>query len=284
MTIDSYAKSISTTSKPINEDAYIQNDEMALYAVLDGLSGHGQGDLASGFVRDRLTHYIKNIPETPDERMSFFQETISKIDQELFALNKQKSASSKTTLAFLHIFSDAHEIKGIIGSCGDSRLYRFRNNRLEQITEDDDLLAVRDNHRQKDFPQIDLEHMSEDRRKHIRAVLDDAEDGDLLTAEEFWFFMHRGHMSAALGKGEGTAKFKLIDVIVGDIFILATDGVSDNLTKSQIAKVIQDHNTLSEQVDSLTDFACERSTAVPANVFVRNCKRDDITVVGLKIL
>ena len=101
----------------------------------------------------------------------------------------------------------------ILGHVGDSRVYRFRDDTLEQLTRDDSLL----NH-------------------YIQ-------QGRLRTKEEINAFTERNIIVKALGlKDYVEPTVTSTGQRPGDLYLLCTDGLTDQVDDSAIAQVIRDHN------------------------------------------
>jgi type VI secretion system protein ImpM len=117
--------------RKINEDAFVERPEVGLWAVADGLGGHRNGEVASREVCDALADMapLRSFEETIEDA----QNRIRGVNDHLFrsAGRAVTDRSASTVVALL--------VNG--GSCailwaGDSRLYRWRAGRLEQLTSD----------------------------------------------------------------------------------------------------------------------------------------------------
>lgn len=114
-----------------NEDAYLEQPARGLWAVADGMGGHAYGDVASRMVVDALSQ----VP-VPAGMTQFIADTRDR----LRIVNHQLRADAGTrrvpmmgsTLAALLAY-------GGEAAClwaGDSRIYLYRNARLQQLTRD----------------------------------------------------------------------------------------------------------------------------------------------------
>lgn len=105
-------------------------DDSTLCMVADGLGGHAAGEIASAFVIQRFQQeklYLSGHKE--------INTLIHKVNQEIHqqAIENKKLADMGTTIVGLYI--DREKVLGF--NVGDSRLYRYYNNILEQISIDD---------------------------------------------------------------------------------------------------------------------------------------------------
>lgn len=108
-------------------------------AVSDGMGGANAGEVASKFVLEELTQGVSAIPLSlqDDELKHFLIELCTAIHSRLIAagLNNEDRRGMGATLVALI----AYECRLVFLSAGDSRLYRFRDGVLKQLTEDHSL-------------------------------------------------------------------------------------------------------------------------------------------------
>ncbi|MBQ0754999.1 MAG: serine/threonine-protein phosphatase [Gammaproteobacteria bacterium] len=184
-----------------NEDSVMSAPELGLWAVADGMGGHEAGDVASGMIVDALAS-IKR-PENFSLFVDAVELTLQKTNQALRDHSEKQYAGrtmGSTVVALL--IADGY------GACmwaGDSRLYRFRNNTLEQLS--------------RDHSQV---------QRLVDAGLLAAEDAD-------------AHPNAnVITKAVGGAVHLAVDVVMldvqpGDRFLLCSDGLYNELNPDEIA-------------------------------------------------
>ena len=116
-----------------NQDAVIQDDR--LYGVADGMGGHKGGETASASARDGLIELLKG--KTPS--IEALRQAVEDVNLRLFRQQQQdeKLSGMGTTLTALW-FSDNYVY---IAQVGDSRAYRMREGKLQQMTHDHSLVA-----------------------------------------------------------------------------------------------------------------------------------------------
>lgn len=134
------AKSYSDTHKGlvrlINEDACLELSEQRLWVVADGMGGHKRGDYASRAVIKALEGFKQGKHHGKDPLTSLVED----IQKRLVEANEvcQKAFRAKrigSTVTLLFEYG---------GYCfflwaGDSRIYRLRDNKLQQMTHDHSL-------------------------------------------------------------------------------------------------------------------------------------------------
>jgi protein phosphatase len=115
-----------------------------LFMVADGMGAHAVGELASKMACDNIPHnYTKNKAGSPAE-------AITKAYREVGALIHSRASANRdfqgmgTTCSTLLLLPDG----ALIAHVGDSRVYRIRNNRIDQLSFDHSLVweLVRRNH------------------------------------------------------------------------------------------------------------------------------------------
>lgn len=110
-----------------NEDAFLLTED--LLAVADGLGGHPGGDLASAVAVESL--HSSRAAADPDSLRGAFAEAHRAVQRR--AAEDPGLAEMSTTLCALAL-NPAGQV--VLANVGDSRIYRFSDGRLEQITWD----------------------------------------------------------------------------------------------------------------------------------------------------
>ncbi len=114
-----------------------------------------------------------------------------------------------------------------IGHVGDSRVYRVRDGSLGQVTEDHSLLN-------------DWRRMKE------------------MSGEEVQSFPHKNVVVRALGLAESVNVDVLVEeAMIGDLYLLCSDGLSDMLSDEEIMGVIRRGKRLDGVAAKLVDAANE---------------------------
>ena len=115
----------------------------ALLFVADGVGGNSGGDLASQFTAKSLLAQWKRFAagRTPgaDETVRFFRNALEDINGTVYGINADQGTLSSpmgTTVAAVALLQDHI----VVAHSGDSRVYRFRDGRIEGLTEDHSLV------------------------------------------------------------------------------------------------------------------------------------------------
>lgn len=116
-----------------NQDALIVGEKV--FGVADGMGGHKGGETASAGARDGLIELLKD--KTP--ALDTLREAVSEVNTRLFNQQKtdDKLTGMGTTLTALWL--SEHYV--YVGHVGDSRAYRLRDGKLQQMTSDHSLVA-----------------------------------------------------------------------------------------------------------------------------------------------
>jgi protein phosphatase len=118
--------------REVNEDAILTDPTGALWAVADGMGGHGHGDIAADLVIDAFAR----LPHSGD-RQTLLRSAFAAAQEAIRrrALAEGLGPIGATAVALL-IEGD----RATIAWAGDSRGYRSRGGRLERLTRDHSLV------------------------------------------------------------------------------------------------------------------------------------------------
>ncbi len=205
--------------RSVNEDAHLDSRENNLWVVADGMGGHSFGDLASQTIIDQLADF---------RATGKLQDNIADIENRLAMANTICRRESKghvmgSTVVALYI----HDRQCVFMWAGDSRIYRFRNNVLEQMTEDHSFVQEL-----VSLGEIRREDMEKHPSSHI--------------------------ITRAIGvHDELQLETVQASLEPGDRYLICSDGLFKDLTDDEIANGMAS-TTVEDAVKALTDLALER--------------------------
>ena len=191
--------------RPVNEDTLIESPEDHLFGVCDGMGGHAAGEVASALAAMVFRRVIAEGVLSP---ASALHEAIRRADEAVYQDQMAHPArrGMGTTLSALLLSGPAPE-EAWIGHVGDSRVYRCRNRKLDQLTTDHS-------------PVFRLYQKG------------------LLSKEQARRHPHKHIVEQALGLTPPVeADVFAVDVRPGDLFLLCTDGLSDQVGDGEIEDV-----------------------------------------------
>ena len=112
----------------VNEDSYLALPPV--FAVADGMGGHGAGDLASRIAIDTLTAAVRGRPLTTDAMLDA-------LDAANHAIVTYEGAKGMgTTITGLSLLETGGGNHLMVFNIGDSRVYQLTAGRLNQVTVD----------------------------------------------------------------------------------------------------------------------------------------------------
>ncbi len=115
-----------------NEDAFVERGELGLWAVADGLGGHSDGEVASRMVCDALADLG---PDAGFEDMvNAASQRVQQVNAHLLRAATRAVSPVRSGSTLVALF--ARGTRCAVLWAGDSRAYRRRDGRLDQLTSD----------------------------------------------------------------------------------------------------------------------------------------------------
>jgi serine/threonine protein phosphatase PrpC/CRP-like cAMP-binding protein len=146
MRVDSWALTDVGRARKHNEDGWLIDDQLGLYAVADGMGGHAAGEIASAHAlrvvqeelvkkKDLLERFSSN--PTPELRGQILREVelcINVASSAIFhmAQRDKRRHGMGTTLSMMLLVGN----KAFMAHVGDSRIYLNRATQVHQLSED----------------------------------------------------------------------------------------------------------------------------------------------------
>ena len=206
-----HAKTDPGICRENNEDS-VAFDDQALVAVLaDGMGGYNAGEIASGmataFIKAELSRWLSEAGANAQIRDIRRAMEIC-VDNANIAIynsaNANPSFAGMGTTLVLGVIKDG---RLLVGHIGDSRCYRIRQGRMEQITKDHSLLQ---------------EQM----------------DAGLITPEQAAGSPIKNLVTRALGVEQGVMlEVNEFSIEPGDVYLMCSDGLSDMVSDEVIVRI-----------------------------------------------
>jgi PPM family protein phosphatase len=150
--IEAFGQTDVGRRRKLNEDNFLVDTDIHLYAVCDGMGGHNAGEVASKMAIETLgafigkSHKEKEItwPYGLDVNLSFdgnrLKTALKLANKKVFkAADNREDYTGMGTTAVAGIISDNVLT---VGSAGDSRCYVFADGKLSQLTRDDSWVSA----------------------------------------------------------------------------------------------------------------------------------------------
>ena len=220
-----------------NEDNFLINEEMNLFVVCDGMGGHVGGEFASAIAVNTIEEVLTTMEFRPEELELSADESSTEIQRERLRyairlagkriyekarIETEFKGMGTTALALL-----VDEGNAFVAHVGDSRAYRIREGRIEQLTEDHSLV-----------------------NEKIRA--------GLLTPEEAKNHKLKNIITRSLGYMEDVEiDLQVCAVRRGDRFLLCSDGLYGLVEAGEMGEYALDMGP-QEASRRLIELACER--------------------------
>lgn len=201
-----------------NEDSFVR--EPPLFAVADGMGGAQAGEVASRLAAAAFREFHEADELDPEERVATIIQEANRRIYERARSDAQASGMGTTITAALVSGGSV-----AIGHVGDSRAYRLRGGKLEQLTEDHSLVA-------------------------------DLVRSGRLTPEEADTHPQRSVITRALGTDlEVDVDTFTVEAEAGDLFLLCSDGLTTMVDDEEIAQMVANADSLEHATKALVKAA-----------------------------
>ncbi len=131
MKISSFALTDVGKVRFVNEDAFLLDDDLHVYAVADGLGGLPEGALASSLAVRHLQETLRN--QTSNGTHDY-EQVFHFINQKVF--EKGRKISDETGIGTTLTVVKLNDEEMTIGHVGDSSVFLFRADNCQQLTTD----------------------------------------------------------------------------------------------------------------------------------------------------
>jgi PPM family protein phosphatase len=223
-----------------NEDNFLVYPEQNVFAVFDGMGGHAAGEVASSIAASEVREFFTFTGKDEDATWPFKGDRERSYDENrvvtgiklanarILEASEQDGAKKNmgTTAVLVHFVErNGTGPKAFVAHVGDSRVYLFRDARLQRITIDHSLVE-----------------------EYLRL--------GKITAEEAKNFPQKNIILRALGQQ------KIVDVEInavqpqpGDVFLLCSDGLSGMVSDEMMQAILQKTPNLDAAAKKLIDTA-----------------------------
>lgn len=232
-----------------NEDLCAELPECRFFVIADGMGGHQAGEIAAKTAVESLLEIVKKgkekklFHEPLAESYNFLKNAIEKVNTIVYDKGRAtvELKGMGTTLCFLFF----HDQGLVYGHVGDSRIYRLRQHKLEQLTKDHSLIRELVEHGQLSERQI----------------------GD--------YYIYKNIITKAVGtEPRVEPTIKIAEVQNYDTYLMCTDGLTDLIPTQEIESILNFHTTLPEAAATLIQAAKDRGAHDNVSVLLVNVNVD----------
>lgn len=218
-----------------NEDNFAIFADYGLYVVADGMGGHASGEVASKLAIDTLHEFFAATVDDPERTWPYKMERDRSYEEnrlvtgiklcnlriyEAAQKDKRQRGMGTTLVSLFAVQGGAY-----VGHVGDSRVYRIRDGKIAQLTEDHSLL--------NDYKKM----------KH-------------LSADEVQNFPHKNVIVRALGMKDSVKVDTCYETPrEGDVVLLCSDGLSGQLSDEQMLRLVMASPDLATTANRLIEAA-----------------------------
>ena len=205
-----------------------------LFVVADGMGGHAGGDVASAIAIQSIAHVDRafdSVEEAENVLRAALLEANGELAESVF--QHPELTGMGTTVSGVVRVGDRLALAHI----GDSRIYRWRDGELAQITKDHTFVQ--------------------------RLV-----DSGRITAEEAAVHPRRSVLMRVLGDVDLNPEIdtEIVETQPGDRWLLCSDGLSGFVSDERVAELLAEHSDASAAVEALIDESLDEGA--PDNVTV----------------
>lgn len=205
-----------------NEDNFFAeaDERRGVFVVADGMGGHAAGEVASEMAVQIIARHLLALgSSTDDGANALVSKAMQDANRAIFErMLSETDKQGMGTTASVMVLSD----KGyLIGQIGDSRVYLLRDGALTQITKD-------------------------------HSYVQEQVDAGLLTPEQARYHPYSNVITRCVGASdEVEADIFVGDVRVGDVFLLASDGLTGMVDDRRLQALLLARSGPGRIVDSL---------------------------------
>lgn len=212
-----------------NEDSVAFDDATQLGVLADGMGGYNAGEIASGmataFIKTELTRWLSEVgaQASAGQIRRALEVCVDNANRSIFIASRANPHYSGMGTTLVAGVFQGDQL--ILGHVGDSRCYRWRGNRLLQITKD-------------------------------HSLLQEQLDAGLLTPAQAANSPLKNLVTRAVGvENEVLLEINEHHVEAGDIYLMCSDGLSDMVDDAAIANVLQNGTLLAQMAKELVSQA-----------------------------
>ena len=239
-----------------NEDSFMDVGQDGCYLVSDGMGGGSDGEIASQIVVETISDSIEGTAsDSPGSRKYAVQQAILRANRTIREYSQVHNYAQMGATLVLLLLDPWYPGKALLCHVGDSRIYRFRNGTLRQLTNDHTVGA-----------ELALSLAKKGSRQ----------DGAIMADHTNSPLSHV--LTRSIGVSENVLpEWDETTIEPNDLLLLCSDGVTTMLKDDEIQRIFLENastegkkSALSERVlaagarDNFTMILCQVAASLPA--------------------
>ena len=222
----------------------VENEEIGLFAIADGMGGYKKGEVASKMAAENIILFLKeNLLQTSKIKIEYIDDILKQAYNNVNSLIFEKASEDESFSGMGTTLTTAILYKNYlyIANVGDSRGYVYNEeNGLRRITRD-------------------------------HSYVEELVESNEITEEEALTHPNRSIITRAIGPDP----FVIVDIFKqniekSDIILLATDGLTGCIIDSKIEEIIKENDEFEDISDELIDTA-------------NNAGNDNVSVILVRV-
>ncbi|MDO4741054.1 MAG: Stp1/IreP family PP2C-type Ser/Thr phosphatase [Eubacteriales bacterium] len=219
-----YVRTDIGKSRPVNQDAYYlpaQGERFA--AVADGMGGHRAGEVASQIAVTEFSRWLRWAAKPDEDALSH---AVAEANHAIYMEAKRDPLKAGMGTTLTAIWMDESDV--YLAHLGDSRAYLYRKGALIQLSRDHSLVG-------------------------------EMLEKGVITYKESLTHPQRNYITRALGTGKNVEPDILrLDFQPGDVWLLCTDGLSNNISTYEMAAILAKAEGWQEKLEEMVQLSLER--------------------------
>lgn len=219
-----YARTDIGKTRQVNQDAYyLPANGERFAAVADGMGGHRAGEVASAMAVTEFSRWLRWAARPDEDALSH---AVAEANHAIYMEAKRDPLKAGMGTTLTAVWLDEKDV--YLAHVGDSRAYLYRKGALIQLSRDHSLVG-------------------------------EMLEKGVITYKESLTHPQRNYITRALGTGKSVEPDILrLDYKKDDVWLLCTDGLSNNVSTYEMAAILARPGTWEEKLDEMVQIALDR--------------------------
>lgn len=231
-----------------NEDACFVMKKDKVFIVADGVGGNNSGEIASRLAVNEIANYVETHPlreiQSVEQVQDYFEDCLKNANFKVLELSQRIEANKGMATTVVCAYVQGNTI--YIINVGDSRAYVFRDDVLQQITED---------------------------HTYVNTLL----KAGLISEDEAMNHENKNMITRAVGADYTVdADFFSLPIRADDIVLICTDGLYGEVGEEQLIAVLKKEKSMTDICNELVEMANENGGSDNITMVVLKVTEEDI--------